>query len=51
MAAAQPIAAPSPSPSLHIDIQVHIHPDADATQVKEIFKNMAKYLYDKDIDE
>lgn len=46
-----PLTAPSPeTPTLHTDIQIHIHPDADADQIREIFKNMAKYLYDKDVD-
>ena len=52
---AAPTPAPSPTPTpeiptLHTDIQIHIHPDADADQIREIFMNMAKYLYDKDID-
>ena len=49
------LAAPPPTPApeiptLHTDIQIHIHPDADADQIREIFKNMAKYLYDKEVD-
>ena len=43
--------APAPDyPTVHTDIQIHIHPDADAEQIREIFKNMARYLYDKDLD-
>ena len=42
---------PAPDyPTIHTDIQIHIHPDADAEQIREIFKNMARYLYDKDVD-
>jgi hypothetical protein len=32
-------------PSLHIDIQIHISADASADQIEQVFKNMAKYLY------
>ncbi len=43
--------APAPDyPTIHTDIQIHIHPDADAEQIREIFKNMARYLYDKDVE-
>ena len=46
-----PSPAPAPDyPTVHTDIQIHIHPDADAEQIREIFKNMARYLYDKDVD-
>ncbi len=49
--AAAPSPAPAPVyPTVHTDIQIHIHPDADAEQIREIFKNMALYLYDKDVD-
>ena len=37
-------------PAIHTDIQIHIHPDADAEQIREIFKNMAIYLYNRDVD-
>ena len=43
-------APPQENPSVHIDLQIHIHPDADADQIREIFKNMAIYLYNKDLD-
>lgn len=43
-------APPQEDPTVHIDIQIHIHPDADADQIKEIFKNMALYLYNKSVD-
>ena len=38
------------TPTIHTDIQIHIHPDADADQIREIFKNMARYLYNRDVD-
>ena len=38
------------SPKVHIDIQIHIQPDADSGQIEDIFKNMAKYLYGRDVD-
>ena len=50
---AKSASAPAPAPdypTVHTDIQIHIHPDADAEQIREIFKNMARYLYDKDVD-
>ncbi len=54
-ASIEPVTAPSPvppqeNPSVHIDLQIHIHPDADADQIREIFKNMALYLYNKVLD-
>ena len=41
---------PSGNPSVHIDIQIHIQPGAETDQIKEIFKNMAKYLYGKTVE-
>ena len=43
-------ASPQAYPTVHTDIQIHIHPDADADQIREIFKNMAIYLYDRDVN-
>ena len=37
-------------PSVHIDIQIHIPPDATPEQLEAIFKNMSKYLFDRDIN-
>lgn len=35
-------------PALHIDIQIHISPSADEDQIDNIFKSMAKHLYNID---
>ncbi len=40
----------SGKPSLHIDVQIHIDSDATPEQIDQIFKSMAKHLYDKDTD-
>jgi hypothetical protein len=32
-------------PSVHIDVQIHISPEANADQIEQIFKSMAKHLY------
>lgn len=34
-------------PSVHINLQIHISPDASSDQIKEIFSNIAKYIYTK----
>jgi len=34
-------------PDLNINIQIHISSDASADQIKNIFENMAKYVYQK----
>ncbi len=39
---------PDGQPALHIDIQIHISPSADADQIDNIFKSMAKHLYSVD---
>ena len=36
------------APALHIDIQIHISPSADADQIDNIFRSMAKHLYSAD---
>ncbi len=36
------------APALHIDIQIHISPSADANQIDNIFRSMAKHLYSVD---
>ena len=38
-------------PSLHLDIQIHISADADSKQFDELFKSMAKHLYNRAVDE
>jgi len=35
------------TPDLNINIQIHISSDASPDQIKSIFENMAKYLYNK----
>ena len=45
-------ATASPSlPTLHIDIQIHLAADAPDNQIQSLFKNMAKYIYGKAMDE
>jgi hypothetical protein len=34
-------------PSVHINLQIHISPDASSDQIKDIFQNIAKYIYTK----
>ncbi len=41
-------ALPEQQPALHIDIQIHISPSADADQIDNIFRSMAKHLYSVD---
>ena len=38
------------SPELNINIQIHIPSDAEPKQIDKIFENMAKYLFNRDID-
>ncbi len=44
----KPPALPDQQPALHIDIQIHISPSADADQIDNIFRSMAKHLYSID---
>ncbi len=37
----------STSPNVHVNVEIHIAADATAETVKEIFKNMARYVLDK----
>ncbi|MFI8524875.1 hypothetical protein ACIGB8_10530 [Promicromonospora sukumoe] len=37
------------SPSVHVNVEVHIAADATADTVREIFKNMARYVLDKPV--
>lgn len=37
------------SPSVHVNVEIHIAADATADTVREIFKNMARYVLDKQI--
>ncbi|MDE0610943.1 MAG: DUF5343 domain-containing protein [Anaerolineaceae bacterium] len=38
------------TPSLKVDVQIHIAADADKTHIEEVFKSMAKYLYNRDVE-
>lgn len=56
-AGTQTLSAPAPtptvsvatSPSVHVNVEIHIAADATADTVREIFKNMARYVLDKPI--
>jgi hypothetical protein len=37
------------SPKIHVNLEIHIAADATAETVKEIFKNMARYVLDKSV--
>lgn len=39
------------SPSVHVNIEIHIAADATADTVREIFKNMARYVLDKHVSD
>ena len=41
----------STSPSVHVNVEIHIAADATAATVKEIFKNMARYVLDKTVED
>lgn len=47
--AAPPTVTVATSPSVHINVEIHIAADATADTVREIFKNMARYVLDKHI--
>lgn len=38
------------NPSVHVNVEIHIAADATAETVREIFKNMARYILDKPVD-
>ncbi|GAA4763820.1 hypothetical protein [Microbacterium gilvum] len=44
-----PTVSVSTSPSVHVNFEIHIAADATADTVREIFKNMARYVLDKPI--
>lgn len=44
-----PTVSVSTSPSVHVNIEIHIAADATADTVREIFKNMARYVLDKPV--
>lgn len=39
------------SPSVHVNVEIHIAADATADTVREIFRNMARYVLDKHVDD
>jgi hypothetical protein len=39
----------SASPNVHVNVEIHIAADATADTVKEIFKNMARYVLDRPV--
>ena len=41
----------SSSPSVHVNVEIHIAADATADTVREIFRNMARYVLDKQVDD
>ncbi|MBT2475988.1 hypothetical protein J7E68_15760 [Microbacterium sp. ISL-103] len=47
--AAPPTVTVAASPSVHVNVEIHIAADATAETVREIFKNMARYVLDKQI--
>lgn len=44
-----PSVSVSANPSVHVNIEIHIAADATADTVREIFKNMARYVLDKPV--
>jgi hypothetical protein len=44
-----PTVSLSTSPSVHVNVEIHIAADATADTVREIFKNMARYVLDKPV--
>ncbi|ROZ64672.1 hypothetical protein EDL96_02160 [Kocuria soli] len=43
--------AVSASPSVHVNVEIHIAADARADTVREIFKNMARYVLNKPVND
>lgn len=39
------------SPSVHVNVEIHIAANATADTVREIFKNMARYVLDKHVED
>jgi len=44
-----PVVTVAASPSVHVNVEIHIAADATADTVREIFKNMARYVLDKPV--
>lgn len=47
----RPSVSVSASPSVHVNVEIHIAADATADTVREIFKNMARYVLDKPVSD
>ena len=48
---AQPSVTVSTNPSVHVNVEIHIAADATADTVREIFRNMARYVLDKHVED
>lgn len=46
-----PTVSVSTSPNVHVNVEIHIAADANADTVRNIFRNMAKYVLDKSVDD
>ena len=46
---ATPAVSLSASPNVHVNVEIHIAADATADTVREIFRNMARYVLDKPV--
>lgn len=47
----QPTVSVAASPNVHVNVEIHIAADATADTVREIFRNMARYVLDKPVDD
>lgn len=46
-----PTVSVATSPSVHVNVEIHIAADATADTIREIFRNMARYVLDKPVDD
>lgn len=51
LAQPQPVVSVATSPTVHVSVEIHIAADATADTVREIFRNMARYVLDKSVDD
>lgn len=47
----QPFVSVAASPSVHVNVEIHIAANATPETVREIFRNMARYVLDKPVDD
>lgn len=47
----QPTVSVATSPSVHVNVEIHIAANATPDTVREIFRNMARYVLDKPVDD